>query len=102
MHTSGLSAGQNQYPCRLTLYQPMTQICVMSSHELIRIYMGVCINTLYRLFCLFKLFPLVGKGLNKKNIRFLIKNNSTVHQNFVNIMLSNSTPYQPELAYRCQ
>ncbi len=45
----------------LTLYQPMTYICVMSSHKPIRIYMGrliLDINTLYRLFCFFKLFPM--------------------------------------------
>ena len=44
----------------------MTHICVMSSHKPIRIYMGVLIlgvNTLYRLFCFFKLFLMVGKGL---------------------------------------
>ncbi len=37
----------------------------MSSHKLIRIYMGGLIlgaNTLYRLYC-FKLFHMVGKGL---------------------------------------
>ena len=41
-------------------------LCVMSSHKPIRIYMGVLIlgvNTLYRLFCFFKLFLMVGKGL---------------------------------------
>ncbi len=50
----------------LTLYQPMTHTCVMSSHKPIRIYMGgliLGVNTLYRLFCFFKLFPMVGKGL---------------------------------------
>ncbi len=50
----------------LTLYQPMTHICVMSSHKPIRIYMGVLIlgiNTLYTLFCFFNLFPMVDKGL---------------------------------------
>ncbi len=50
----------------LTLYQPMTHICVMSSHKPIRMYMGgliLGVNTLYRLFCFFKLFPMVGKGL---------------------------------------
>ncbi len=39
----------------------------MSSHKLISIYMGgliLGVNTLYRLFCFFKLFPVVGKGLN--------------------------------------
>ncbi len=44
----------------------MTHICVMSSHKPIKIYMGGLIpgvNTLYRLFCYFKLFPMVGKGL---------------------------------------
>ncbi len=44
----------------------MTHICVMSSHKPIRIYMGgliLGVNTLYRLFCFFKLFPMVGKGL---------------------------------------
>ncbi len=48
----------------LTLYQPMTHICVMSSHKPIRIYMGgliLGVNT--RLFCFFKLFLMVGKGL---------------------------------------
>ncbi len=42
----------------------MTHICVMSSHKPIRIYMGgliLGINTLYRLLCFFKLFPMVGK-----------------------------------------
>ncbi len=50
----------------LTLYQPMTRIYVMSYHKPIQIYMvGLIlgVNTLYRLFCLFKLFPMVGKGL---------------------------------------
>ena len=49
----------------LTLYQPMTYICVMSSINPYE-YMGVLIlgvNTLYRLFCFFKLFLMVGKGL---------------------------------------
>ncbi len=47
----------------------MTDICVMSSHKPIRIYMWVLIldvNTLYRLFCFFKLFPMVGKGLRNR------------------------------------
>ncbi len=50
----------------LTLYQPMTHICVMSYHKPIRVYMGgliLGVNTLYRVFCFFKLFPMVGKGL---------------------------------------
>ncbi len=53
----------------LNLYQPMmpyTGVCIMSSHKPIRIYMGglmLGVNTLYRLFCFFKLFPMVGKGL---------------------------------------
>ncbi len=50
----------------LTLYQPMTHICVMSSHKPIRTYMGgliLGVNTLYRLFCFFTLFLMVGKGL---------------------------------------
>ncbi len=37
-------------------------------HEPIRIYMGgliLGVNTLYRLFCFFKLFPMVGKGLTR-------------------------------------
>ncbi len=41
---------------------------IMSSHKPIRIYMGDLIlgdNTLYRLFCFFKLFPMVGKGLTR-------------------------------------
>ncbi len=47
----------------------MTHICVMSSHKPIRICMGgliLGVNTLYRLFCIFKLFTIVGKGLNKE------------------------------------
>ncbi len=50
----------------ITLYQSMMHMCVMSSHKPIRIYMGgliLGVNTLYRLFCSFKLFPMVGKGL---------------------------------------
>ncbi len=38
----------------------------MSSHKPIGIYMEgliLGVNTLYRLFCFFKLFPTVGKGL---------------------------------------
>ncbi len=38
----------------------------MSSHKPIRIYLRgliLGVNTLYRLFCSFKLFPMVGKGL---------------------------------------
>ncbi len=38
------------------------------SHNGIRIYMGGLIpgvNTLYRLFCFFKLFAMVGKGLTE-------------------------------------
>ncbi len=56
----------------LTLYQPMTHICVMSSHKPIRIYMGgsiLGVNTLYRLFCFFKLFSLVGKGLKHTGVK---------------------------------
>ncbi len=48
----------------LTLYQPMTHICVTSSHKPIRIYMEgliLGVNTLYRLFCF---FTLVSKGLS--------------------------------------
>ncbi len=63
-------AGPNStFVYHLTLYQPMTHICVMSSHKPIRIYMGgliLGINTLYKLFCFFKLFPMVGKGLTLK------------------------------------
>ncbi len=49
----------------LTLYQPMTHMCVMSSNKPIRMYMGgliLGVNTLYRLFCFFKSFLMVGKG----------------------------------------
>ncbi len=51
----------------LTLYRPMTHICVMSSHKPLRVYMGgliLAVNILYRRFCYFKLFPMVGKGLS--------------------------------------
>ncbi len=44
----------------------MMHTCVMSSHKPIRIYMGgliLGVNTLYRLLCFFKPFPMVGKGL---------------------------------------
>ncbi len=58
-----MSTAASLVPDLLTLYQPMTHICVMRSHKPIRIYMGVGVNTLYRLFCFFKLFPMVGKGL---------------------------------------
>ncbi len=47
----------------------MTRICVMSSHKPIRIYMEgliLSLNTLYRLFCFFKVFPMVGKGLTEQ------------------------------------
>ncbi len=53
----------------LTLYQPMTRMCVMSSRKPIRLYMEgliLGVNTWYRLFCFFKLFPIVGKGLKLK------------------------------------
>ncbi len=49
----------------LTLYQPMTHICVMSSHKPIRIYMGgliLGVNTLYRLFCYLSCFLWSVKG----------------------------------------
>ncbi len=45
----------------------MTHICVMTSHKPIIIYMEgliLGVNTLYRLFCFFKLFPMVSKGLS--------------------------------------
>ncbi len=65
----------------LTLYQPMTHICVMSSHNKpIRIYMGgliLGVNTLYSVFCFFKLFLMVGKGLKDMSstpeIRMMIR-----------------------------
>ncbi len=44
----------------------MTRICVMRSHKPTIIYMGdliLGVNTLYRVLCFFKLFPMVGKGL---------------------------------------
>ncbi len=50
----------------LTLYQPMTHICVMSSHKPIRIYMEgliLGVNTLYRVFCFIKLFIVGSKEL---------------------------------------
>ncbi len=43
----------------------MTHICVMVFHKPILIHMGgliLGVNTFYRLFCFFKLFPMVGKG----------------------------------------
>ncbi len=42
----------------------------MSSHKPIRVYMGgliLGVNTLYRLCCFFKLFPIVGKGLKSRS-----------------------------------
>ncbi len=50
------------------LYQPMTHI----SHKPIIIYMGgliLGVNTLYRLLCFFKLFPMVGKGVKLAIVR---------------------------------
>ncbi len=61
----------NGSPSWLTLYQPMTHMCVMSSHKPIRIYMGgliLGVNTLYSHFIFFKLFPMVGKG-SKNSMR---------------------------------
>jgi len=55
----------------ISLYQPRTHICVMSSHKPIWIYMGgliLGVNTLYRVFCFFKLFLMVGKGYIKETI----------------------------------
>ena len=49
------------------------------SHKPIRIYMGVLIlgvNILYRFFCFFKLFLMIGKGL-KQPFRFCCVNNSS-------------------------
>ncbi len=48
----------------------MTHVCVMSSHKPIRIYMEgliLGVNTLYRLFCFVKLFPMIGIGLTVYN-----------------------------------
>ncbi len=59
-----------------TLYQPMTHICIMSSDRPIRIYMGgliLGVNTLYWLFCFFKLFPMVGKRLMTMSYECLIR-----------------------------
>ncbi len=72
---NGLDCLTNEYGLlglihSLTLHKPMTHIilCVMSSHNPIRIYMGIYINTLYRLFCLLKL---VGKGLKGASVNSL-------------------------------
>ncbi len=49
----------------------MMHIYVMNSHKPIRIYMGgliLGVNSLYRPFCFFKLFPMVGKGLKMKRL----------------------------------
>ncbi len=65
----------------LTLYQPRTHICDISSHKPIRIYMGgliLGVNTLYRLFCFFKLFPMVGKGLTQLRQNYLYRQWSMV------------------------
>ncbi len=66
----------------LTLYQPMTHMCVMSSHKPIRKYMGgliIGVNTVYRLFCFFKLIPMVGKGLNIYVLPMLYRCYGEVH-----------------------
>ncbi len=42
----------------------------MSSHMPIKFFMGgliLGVNTSYRLFCFFKLFPMVGKGLTAES-----------------------------------
>ncbi len=49
-------------------YMRHEHISVMSSHMPIRIFYGgliLGVNTLHRLFCFFKLFPMVGKGVSK-------------------------------------
>ncbi len=53
----------------LTLYLPVTHIRIMSSHK--NLYGGLIlgVNTLYKLFCFVKPFPMVSKGL-KENRRF--------------------------------
>ncbi len=64
-------------------------------HELpytpIRIYMGgliLGVNTLYRLFCFFKLFPMVGKGLNYFLIEWnpVYRNSTTVQCNYASTL----------------
>ncbi len=55
----------------ITLYQPMMHIWVISSYE--NLYGGFNTRryTLYRLFCFFKLFPMVGKGKTRQSSRAL-------------------------------
>ncbi len=43
----------------------MMHICVMSSHKNLYGHLILGVNTLYRCFCLSKLFSMVGKGLNQ-------------------------------------
>ncbi len=67
------SFGYSDLPSQLVNPLPTndTSICVMSSHKPIRIYMGgliLGVNTLYRLFCFLKLFPMVGKRLTHAKI----------------------------------
>ncbi len=62
----GCSQAVKTMQTNLTMINPlpaMTHICVMISHK--NLYGGLIlgVNTLYRLFCFFKLFPMVGKQL---------------------------------------
>ncbi len=75
----------------LTLCQPMTHIHVMSSRKPIRIYMEgfiLGVNTLYRLFCFFKLFPIGGKSLNL----FFCDQNKIPHSHGIPTCLLMTTP----------
>ena len=54
-----------EYTCAYTHMHSIgiKYICVMSPYEFIMAVLILGVNTLYRLFCFFKLFLMVGKGL---------------------------------------
>ncbi len=83
---------------QLTLYCPMTPYSVMVFHKPIIIYMEGLIlggNTLYRLFCFFKLFLKVGKGLS---VTELILYALVARQPILSVCRSNDTWW----IYRCR
>ncbi len=69
VHSHGIATLEHSGPLHnniLILYQPITVNAVMAFHKPIRIYMDVLILGVvlqYMVFCLFKLFLMVGKEL---------------------------------------
>ncbi len=62
----------------------------MISHKPVIIYMGgliLGVNTLYRLFCFFELFPMVGKGLNESSPEISSKTMSNLSASVVSLLV---------------